>query len=54
MKKPDPVQWGIDIRIISQYLGHKSLETTLIYTHLTPLIKKGVSDKINNLMKDLI
>jgi len=44
---------GIDIRIISQYLGHTSLETTLIYTHLTPLIKKGVYDKINYLMKDL-
>lgn len=38
---------GVDIRIISQYLGHKSLESTLIYTHLTPLIKKGVYEKIN-------
>lgn len=44
---------GIDIRIISQYLGHKSLETTLIYTHLTPLIKKGVYEKINHLMMEL-
>jgi len=26
---------GISIRLISQYLGHSSLETTLIYTHLT-------------------
>jgi site-specific recombinase XerD len=26
---------GISLRLISQYLGHASLETTLIYTHLT-------------------
>ena len=26
---------GVSIRLISQYLGHASLETTLIYTHLT-------------------
>lgn len=26
---------GISIRLIAQYLGHASLETTLIYTHLT-------------------
>lgn len=44
---------GVDIRIISEYLGHKSLETTLIYTHLTPLLKDNVYDKINQLMNDL-
>ena len=27
----------MSLRLISQYLGHTSLETTLIYTHLTPL-----------------
>lgn len=26
---------GVSIRLISAYLGHESLETTLIYTHLT-------------------
>ena len=44
---------GVDIRVISEYLGHKSLESTLIYTHLTPLIKKGVYDKINALMRSV-
>jgi site-specific recombinase XerD len=44
---------GVDIRIISEYLGHKSLETTLIYTHLTPLLKENVYDKINKLMNAL-
>jgi len=28
---------GVSLRFISQYLGHASLETTVIYTHLTPL-----------------
>ena len=28
---------GVSLRLIAQYLGHGSLETTLIYTHLTPL-----------------
>jgi integrase len=28
---------GVSIRLISQYLGHASLDTTLIYTHLTAL-----------------
>jgi integrase/recombinase XerD len=28
---------GVCLRLISQYLGHASLETTLIYAHLTPL-----------------
>ena len=44
---------GVDIRIISEYLGHKSIEATMIYTHLTPLIKKGVYQKINKIMEEL-
>ncbi len=44
---------GTDIRIIQEYLGHKSIKTTMIYTHLTPLLQKDVSQKINNLMADL-
>jgi len=44
---------GTDVRIIQEYLGHKSIKTTMIYTHLTPLIQNDVSQKINNLMADL-
>ncbi|HXJ76845.1 MAG TPA: tyrosine-type recombinase/integrase [Candidatus Dormibacteraeota bacterium] len=28
---------GVSLRLIAQYLGHASIETTVIYTHLTPL-----------------
>lgn len=45
---------GNDIRIIQEYLGHKSIRTTMIYTQLTPLIKDNTYQKINSLMKDLI
>lgn len=44
---------GVDIRIISEYLGHRSLDSTLIYTHLTPLMRQGVAEKINSLMSGL-
>jgi len=44
---------GVDIRIISEYLGHRSLDSTLIYTHLTPLMRQGVADTINSLMGGL-
>lgn len=44
---------GIDIRIISNYLGHKKLESTLVYTHLTPLLRQGVAEKINQVMARL-
>lgn len=44
---------GVDIRMISEYLGHKSLESTLVYTHLTPLLKQGVAEKIRQVMDGL-
>ncbi|HED37471.1 MAG TPA: integrase [Ignavibacteria bacterium] len=44
---------GTDIRIIQEYLGHKSIRTTMVYTHLTPLLNNDISKKINNLMADL-
>lgn len=43
---------GIDIRIISEYLGHESLESTLIYAQVTPLIKDNTYDAINRLMRN--
>lgn len=41
---------GVDIRIIQEYLGHQSIQTTMIYTQLTPLINQGVYERINKLM----
>jgi integrase/recombinase XerD len=44
---------GVNIRLIQQYLGHRSLTTTSLYTHLTT---KGVAlsaQTIDQLMSDL-
>jgi integrase/recombinase XerD len=44
---------GIDIRIIQKYLGHKSIQSTMMYTHLTPIISENVHQQIDHLMNDL-
>jgi len=44
---------GIDIRIIQKYLGHDSISSTMIYTHLTPVISENVHPKIDRLMAGL-
>ena len=44
---------GIDIRIIQKYLGHKSITSTMIYTHLTPIIAENVQHKVDLLMSEL-
>lgn len=42
---------GADIRIIQEHLGHASPDATMIYTQLTPLLREGVREKINSLLK---
>jgi site-specific recombinase XerD len=44
---------GIDIRIIQKYLGHRSISSTMIYTHLTPIISENVHGKVDLLMSEL-
>ena len=44
---------GVNLRLIQIWLGHKSLQTTSIYTHLTRNAETLASEKINNLMADL-
>lgn len=44
---------GVNIRVIQEYLGHKSLKSTMIYTHLTTNSKELSLAKINELMNNL-
>jgi site-specific recombinase XerD len=44
---------GVNLRLIQLWLGHKSLRTTALYTHLTRPAETLAGEKINDLMADL-
>jgi site-specific recombinase XerD len=44
---------GVNLRVIQAYLGHSSLQSTMIYTHLTEKAQTPAVDAINELLKDL-
>jgi len=44
---------GVNLRVIQAYLGHSSLQSTMIYTHLTEKAQTPAVDAINELAKDI-
>jgi len=42
---------GVNLRLIQAYLGHSSLRTTVVYTHLTREIRDAARDSVNRLMQ---
>ena len=42
---------GVSIRLISAYLGHSSLETTLVYTHLTQVNEEHARAAVTRLLR---
>jgi site-specific recombinase XerD len=44
---------GVNLRLIQIWLGHKSLTTTAIYTHLSAKAETMATETINGLMNEL-
>lgn len=47
------IEAGVNLRIVQQYLGHASLETTMIYLHVTDMGNEKAAARINRLMGGL-
>jgi site-specific recombinase XerD len=44
---------GVDLRVIQAYLGHRSPQTTALYTHLTQPTEQRAIEAINRVMAEL-
>ena len=44
---------GVSLRLIQEILGHRSVRTTQIYTHLTGPVRATLTDPLNDLMHGL-
>jgi site-specific recombinase XerD len=47
------LQSGVNLRVIQVYLGHVSIQTTAVYTHLTQEVENPAVQTINQVMEDL-
>ena len=43
---------GVNLRLIQQYLGHSSLQATMVYLHLTTVSQEQAMARIEALMGD--
>jgi len=44
---------GVNLRVIQAHLGHSSIQSTLVYTHLTQKAQSPAVDAINEILNDL-
>ncbi len=48
----DLLQKGVDLRVVQEFLGHKNISTTQIYTHLTKPYLKKIHEQFHGLKKN--
>jgi site-specific recombinase XerD len=44
---------GVSLRVIQEILGHRSVRTTQIYTHLTSAVRATLTEPLNDLLSGL-
>ena len=44
----DLLNQGVDLRLVQEFLGHKNIATTQIYTHVTSKQLRDIHRKINS------
>ena len=47
------IEKGVDLQTIQHILGHKTIRTTLIYTHITQKTEQFLRTSLNEIMSDL-
>lgn len=47
------LEHGVHLRVIQEVLGHKSPQTTVIYTHITPAVTSALHVTVNTMMATL-
>jgi integrase/recombinase XerD len=46
------LEGGTDIRFIQELLGHSSIKTTMVYTHITPKAAKSIASPLDTLVQN--
>jgi integrase/recombinase XerD len=47
------LELGVHLRVIQEVLGHRSPQTTALYTHITPTVTGALHVTVNTLMATL-